>query len=102
MKMPESSHAPDLMRIVSWMSVCCEKFLFVIVIADNGLVSTIYMRIYGDLELCLLKRAANEPSVLHTMYSTGGVVISAIVFCCWISYNTTEMAELRIRLAVPP
>ncbi len=52
--------------------------------------------------LCLLSRATREPSALHTTYLTGGVVISAMVFCCWISYSTTEAEELRIRLAVPP
>lgn len=35
--------------------------------------------------LCLLSRATRDPSALHTTYLTGGVVISAMVFCCWIS-----------------
>ena len=39
MNTPESSHAPDLMRIVSWISVCCENVLFAIVIAETGDVS---------------------------------------------------------------
>ncbi len=38
MKTPESSQAPDLIRIVSWMRVCCAKFLLAMVIAA-GLVS---------------------------------------------------------------
>lgn len=35
MKTPESSQAPDLILMVSWMSVYCEKFLFAIVIATK-------------------------------------------------------------------
>ncbi len=37
MNTPESSHAPDLMRIVSCMRVCCEKFLLAMVMADRDI-----------------------------------------------------------------
>ena len=35
MKTPESSQAPDLMRMVSWMSVCWLKVLLAMVIATR-------------------------------------------------------------------
>ena len=41
MKTPVSSHAPDLMRMVSWMRVCCENVLLAIVIATYRVSSTI-------------------------------------------------------------
>ena len=56
-------------------------------------------RIYA---LCLLMRATMDPSMLQMTYLTGGLLISASVFCCCISYRTTVDVELRIRLAVPP
>ena len=37
MKTPESSHAPDLIRMVSWISVCWEKFLLAIEMAEGKL-----------------------------------------------------------------
>ena len=81
MKTPESSQAPDLIRMVSWISVCWEKFLLAIVMAKQklGLGSQT-----GNDEhlLCLLSNATREPSALHTEYLTGGVAISARVFCC--------------------
>ncbi len=83
------------------MSVCCEKFLFAIVMAYSQSKQVAWL-IYMEHTLCLLRRATSEPSALHTTYFTGGVVISARVFCCWMSYSTTDDAELRIRLAVPP
>jgi hypothetical protein len=52
--------------------------------------------------LCLLMRATKEESWLQTTYFTGGLLISAIVFCCWMSYKITAVGELRIRQAVPP
>ena len=84
MKTPESSQAPDLIRIVSWIRVCWLKFLFAIVI------------------VCLLSRATWAPSELQTTYLTGGELSSARVFCCWMSKSTTEDVEDRMRLAVPP
>jgi hypothetical protein len=36
MKTPESSQAPDLMRMVSWMRLCCEKFLLAMVMARDA------------------------------------------------------------------
>jgi hypothetical protein len=36
MKTPVSSQAPDLIRIVSWIRLFCEKFLLAIVIAVHG------------------------------------------------------------------
>ena len=38
--------------------------------------------IVGVNLLCLLRSATSEPSALQTTYFTGGVVISASVFCC--------------------
>jgi len=35
MNTPESSHAPDLIRIVSWISVLWEKVLLAIVMAEG-------------------------------------------------------------------
>jgi hypothetical protein len=37
MKTPASSQAPDLMRIVSWIRQCWEKFLLAMVIAVKPL-----------------------------------------------------------------
>ena len=83
------------------MRVCCVKFLFAMVMAaDRQGLET--WTDDNQNALCLLRRATREPSALQTTYFTGGVVISASVFCCWMSYKTTEVAELRIRLAVPP
>lgn len=52
--------------------------------------------------LCLLNKATVLPSAFQITYFTGGVVNSASVFCCWMSYKTTALVELRIKLAVPP
>lgn len=41
-------------------------------------------------------------SLLQIAYLTGGVVISARVFCCWMSKRTTDVGVLSKRLAVPP
>jgi hypothetical protein len=42
------------------------------------------------------------PSALQTTYLTGGVLISASTFCCWMSNSTTEAVDERRSDPVPP
>lgn len=82
-----------------------ERVMREILVRDGDRCKTVlalYLPRSGEYSLCLLRSATREPSALHTTYLTGGVVISASVFCCWMSYRTTDDVELRIRLAVPP
>jgi len=39
MKTPASSQAPDLIRMVSWTRLLCEKFLFAMVIANEEVMA---------------------------------------------------------------
>ena len=61
MKTPESSQAPDLMRMVSWMRVCCVKFLFAMVIAMTQ-VSSSYSKAFSR-EHTVLAEQGNERAV---------------------------------------
>jgi hypothetical protein len=106
---PASSHAPLLILMVSWIKQLCSNVLLAMVIANNNCRRKVnnynklkYSRSYFKNVLCLLKRATWLWSEDHTIYLTGGVLISATVWRCWISYRITEVGVLRSkRLPLP-
>jgi hypothetical protein len=79
MRIPLSSQAADLIRIVSWISALCPSDLFAIVMAVQHQYLSILL---SENLLCLLNSATRFPSVLQTTYLTDGVLSSASIFCC--------------------
>ena len=74
MKTPESAQAPDLMRLVSWLRVCCVKFLFAIVMAPAE-VSFYIIRTLLGAKLALFAEKRNERAVRapdNILYRRGG------------------------------
>ena len=64
MKTPESSQAPDLIRIVSWMRLCCEKLLFEMVIAAHDKKVTFMFQTEEKTSLTVLAHQGDQRRVI--------------------------------------
>ena len=82
-KMSLPSHAPLLMRIVSWIMQICSSLRVRMTMA------------------CLLSSATRDMSADQTTYLTTGVVTSAIALRCWMSKSVIRSSDLSSMLPVP-